>query len=347
MKVTTTSENLLELIAFNANLIPLPLIHTQVYPLIAKAILEAHTLNVFEVFKDNPQSVDQAAVETKLDKNALQSLLRVLTSCGYLTYDDDQYTLTSLSRKWCLKNSSYSLYNMQCYNQVTWNWLDKLQTFLKTGEALQYHDTFDAGQWAAYQKGMESIAVIVSKFVTKVAPTLNKPEKMLDIGGAHGLFSLEFVKKYPTLSATIFDLPLAVDNAEPLLRKRYSGNNIQYRRGDALTDSFGDNEFDIILMASVMHHFTAEQNLLVSKKIFTALKKDGYFIIQEFLRSEDGVKIDMVPSVMDLFFNLSSSSGGWSAKELINFQEASGLKSVAVKKFWSVPGMVQVIAQKK
>ncbi|MEO6000389.1 MAG: hypothetical protein ABIN89_26350 [Chitinophagaceae bacterium] len=43
MKVITTSRNLFELIALSANVIPIPLIHTQIYPLIAKAVLEAHT----------------------------------------------------------------------------------------------------------------------------------------------------------------------------------------------------------------------------------------------------------------------------------------------------------------
>jgi ubiquinone/menaquinone biosynthesis C-methylase UbiE len=170
---------------------------------------------------------------------------------------------------------------------------------------------------------------------------------MLDVGGSHGLFSLEYVKKYPGLKATILDLPLAVDNAEPLLRQHYQGDKIHYIKGNALTDSFGEEKFDLILIASVMHHFTAEQNMLVSQKVHTALKKNGYFVIHEFLRAEENHKTDMISSVMDLFFNLSSSSGGWTGQELINFQQSAGLVHLHIKKFWSVPGLVQVIAQKK
>lgn len=346
MKVITTSSNVFELIALSANLIPVPLIHTQIYPLIAKAVLEAHSLNIFEAFRTGPKSLENAAETTGLDPNALGSLLKVLAACKYLKYKQHKYSLTSMSRKWCLKSSPESLYNMQCYNQVTWNWLGHLETFLKTGKGIQYHDNLDEREWALYQQGMENIASTISKFITALGPKLDKPKKMLDIGGSHGLFSLEYVKKYPGMSATILDLPLAVDHAEPLLRKHYKGNNIRYKKGDARKECFGIDEYDIVFVGSVMHHFTAEQNTDLCNRISTALKTKGYLVIQEFLKAEEEVKSEMITSTMDLFFNLSSNSGGWSAKDLVQFQHASGLKPLRVKKFASVPGLAQLIAQK-
>ena len=148
------------------------------------------------------------------------------------------------------------------------------------------------------------------------------------------------------MKAFILDLPPAVDKAEPLLRKKYSGNNIIYKKGNALTDDFGNEEFDLILISSLMHHFTAEQNNIVTKKIEKALKKGGYLIIQEFIRPEPSAKMEMVGTILDLFFNLSSTSGNWSMEELIQFQKQAGLKFKKVKKFLSLPGFVQVVAQK-
>ncbi|MEO6000387.1 MAG: methyltransferase [Chitinophagaceae bacterium] len=221
-----------------------------------------------------------------------------------------------------------------------------LETFLKTGKGIQYHDDLDEREWALYQKGMENIASTISKFITGMDPKLDKPKKMLDIGGSHGLFSLEYVKKYPDMTATILELPLAVDHAEPLLRRNYKGNNIQYKKGDARADYFGIDEYDIIFVGSVMHHFTAEQNTHLCNRIFSALKTKGYLVIQEFLKAEEEVESEMITSIMDLFFSLSSNSGGWTAKDLIQFQHASSLKPLRVKKFASVPGLAQLIAQK-
>ncbi|MGI8951467.1 MAG: class I SAM-dependent methyltransferase [Chitinophagaceae bacterium] len=346
MNIKATPQNLMEWIALNANLIPVTLIHTQIYPLLSKAILDAHSLDVFEAFKDGSKTLDQAAGITHLNKHALKSLLNVLTVAGYLSFKNNQYQLTRISKKWCLKNSPDGLYYMQAYNQITWHWLNYLQTFLKTGKGIQYHDNFNSGDWELYQNGMENIATIAAKPLTKIGPKLKEPKRMLDIGGSHGLFSLEYVKKYPTLHATILDLPPAVEKAELLLKRHYKGDKIDYRKGNALTDDFGENEYDVILIASLMHHFTAQQNFEVSKKASKALKQNGYFIIHEFLRPKESGKMEIISTVMDLYFNLSSTSGNWSAKEFIEFQESAGLKHIAIKKFMTIPGLVQIIAQK-
>ena len=62
--------------------------------------------------------------------------------------------------------------------------------------------------------------------------------------------------------------------------------------------------------------------------------------------SEPSPKMEMVGTILDLFFNLSSTSGNWSMDELIQFQKQVGLKFKKVNKFLSLPGFVQVIAQK-
>ena len=179
-----------------------------------------------------------------------------------------------------------------------------------------------------------------------MAPKMKAPSNMLDIGGSHGLYSAAFCTKYPSLSSTILDLPQAVEKAAPLLKAKYNGGKVNYRPGNALTDDFGENKFDLIFVSSLMHHFSDDQNKILCKKISTALKPGGFFIIQEFLRPEPSPKMEMLGAVLDLFFNLSSTSGNWSKEELITFQEGSGLKHTKINNFLMLPGFVQVIARK-
>ena len=346
MKLAPVAQNLKEWIALKADLVPVPLAHTHISFMLSKAVLDATELNVFESFKDGPKNLDQAAGDLKLDKRALKSLLNVLISTGYFNYRNEKYSLTKHSRKWCLKESPDSLYYQQLFNNVCWKWMEYFPEFLKTGKGLQFHNTFNESEWDSYQKGMENVANGTSKAAIKMAPSMNSPGKMLDIGGSHGVYSAEFCKKYPELKSIILDLPPAVEKAEPLLRNHYKGNNISYRKGNALSDDFGNEEFDLIFMSSLMHHFSMDENNSVTKKIAGALKKNGYFIIQEFIRPEPSDKMEMVGAVLDLFFNLSSTSGNWSKEELIQFQNQAGLKPVKVNSFLTLPGFAQVIAQK-
>ena len=346
MKLAPVPQSIMEWMALKTDLVPVPLAHTHICFMLSKAVLEAFSLDVFEAFKDGSKNIEQAAQYTKLDQRALKSLMNVLISTGYFTYSNGIYSLTKHARKWCLKESTHSLYNQQLFNNVCWNWMEYFPKFLKTGKGLQYHETFNEKEWELYQNGMASVATGTAKQTVKMAPKLINPDKMLDIGGSHGLYTVEFCKKYPSMKAVIVDLPPAVEKAEPILRKNYTGDNIQYKKGNALTDDFGKEEYDLVLMSSLMHHFSLDQNNLVVKKISTALKKGGYLIIQEFIRPEPSAKMEMVGTILDLFFNLSSTSGNWSMDELINFQKQAGLKHVKIKKFLTLPGFGQVIGQK-
>jgi ubiquinone/menaquinone biosynthesis C-methylase UbiE len=345
MKLAPVPQNFLEWFALKADLVPVSLAHTHICFMLSKAVLEAYSLNVFEAFKDGPLKINDAADKTGLNERALKSLLNVLISTDYFNYSDGKYLLTKSARKWCLKDSSHSLYNQQIFNGVCWPWTDHLREFLKSGKGLQFHETFNEYEWEWYQKGMESVAKSSAKDVVKMAPKLISPTKMLDIGGSHGLYSAEFCKKYPAMKSVILDLPQAVEKAEPLLREHYKGENITYVKGNALTDDFGIEDYDLILISSLMHHFTSEQNNTVTKKIARALKKGGFLIIQEFLRPEPSSKMEMVGTILDLFFNLSSTSGNWSKEELIAFQTHAGLKHVKANKFLTIPGFVQVVGR--
>jgi SAM-dependent methyltransferase len=327
------------------------LAHTQFYFVLAKAVLEATERGVFEVFRDGPRTLAEVVAETGLHERALRSLLNVLIGAGYLDYrdarrGDARYRLTPMARKWCLRDSPDSIVDQQVFNQVCWDWMNSLGEFLETGRGLQMHDTLDAAGWQRYQRGMASIAQSAAASAVRLAPKLKNPTRMLDVGGSHGLLSLAFCRKYPGLRATVLDLPPAVAQAEPLLRQRAGTEVIDYRAGDALTDELGETEFDLVLVSSLMHHFTAEQNRLFSAKVARALKPDGYFLIQESLRPDPAPRMEMVGTLLDLFFNFTSTSGNWSAAELIDFQTGAGLKHLRIRKFLAPPGFVQVVGRK-
>lgn len=298
--------------------------------------------DVFDAAKDSPQTIEQIAQKTKLHPRGLRSLMNILTTRGYFEYKDGKFGLTKISKKWCLKESPD---NMRCFmryvNEVQWNELSYLEEFLRTGKGLQVHDTYTEEQWHSYQLGQEDLARMFAKQAAKMTPMTSNPAEMLEIGGSHRLFSVELCKKYPTLKSTILELPQAVEKARPILAKFNMGDRISYRIGNALTDDFDENQYDLIFMASVAHHFSSEQNTAVSRKVVKALKPGACFVIQDMLRPETSIRMNMTGVVWDMYFNLSSTAGLWSLNELRDFQQQAGLVHYKVNKFM-LPSYVQV-----
>jgi len=348
MKIVFKAENPIEWIAMKTNLVPYPSTAFMM-AFAAKIAMLAFKFDMFEAAKDSPQTIEDIAQKVNLHPRGLRSLLNALVVGGYFEYKNGKFSLSKISRKWCLKgNAEKSMHSqMAFYHEVvTKNEINYLDEFLKTGKGLQIHDTYSEEQWDLYQLAMEEQARMTARQSANMMPMLKNPIQMLDIGGSHGMYSIELCRKFPALKSTILELPQAVERSQKGLDKYNIGDRVNYMSGNALTDDLGENRYDLILMSQLAHHFTAEQNEAVSKKIMIALRPRGYFVIQEYLRPETSNKMDTVPIILDMYFNVSSTSGLWSVDELRGFQQKAGLVDYKVNRFKGLPCFAQVCAQK-
>lgn len=340
MKIGAIAQKPLEWIAINAKLLPMPLLYSHFGFMMSKFLLESVDAGVFEFIRNEKKTVAEIAGACQLNEKALTGTLGVLASMGLIDQQNGLFSLTKQARKYLLKDSPDSVYWMMLFdNRVCMDWMNYFPEFLRTGKGLQYHDTFNDEEWRLYQNAMESAATGAAKEAGKKIKIPASAGQLLDIGGSHGLYSVAFCKKTPGLQSTILDLPQAVDKAAPILAKFGMGDRITHRPGNILTDEIGREQYDYVLMANVAHHFTAEQNQAVAKKVFAALKPGGTFTILEFMR-QDAIKKDgdMLGALGDLFFLLSSTTGLWSREEIKGWMDTAGFSGANTTNFLSLPG---------
>lgn len=352
MQLTISPDNPLEWFALRANLAAIPILHVQVMPVLAKAVLEAADKGVFEAAKDGPQTLDDLVQKLSLNRKALGELLGLLTAMGYFTYEKDRFALTRMARRYTLKDDPMSVYGMMIFNnRVVWDWMSHLGKYLETGKGVEYHDKLSSEQWDYYQQAMVAASNPEAGEFGRRAPVPKSVRsgasaKMLDIGGSHGQHSVALCRKYAALTSIILDLPPAIEQAAPLLAQQGMGERVRHQPGNILTDALGDAQFDVVLMSSLAHHFSPEQNQLVSHKVAKALKPGGVFIINEFIRPEVGAKPELLGSSTDLFYGLSSAAGNYSIAEIQDWQRTAGLRSLKVIRYRMIPGRAMVIGYK-
>ncbi|MBC8153906.1 MAG: class I SAM-dependent methyltransferase [Bacteroidetes bacterium] len=352
MQLTVTPDNPLEWLALRTNQVPIPLLHAQIMPVIAKAVLEAADRGVFEAIGETRQSAAQVAATCNLHEKAVGELLGLLTALGYTEFADGQFALTPMARRWVLQQNPESTFGMLRFNnQLMWHWLDHMGTYLETGVGLHYHDTLDARQWDIYQRGMVAATATEAREFGRRAPISKAiagrtDARMLDIGGSHGQHSAALCKRISGLRSTILDLPDAVAQAAPLLAQLNMGDRIRHQTGNILTDEIGEELFDIVLMSSLAHHFSDAQNRDVARKVARALRPGGIYIVNEFIRPETGAKPELVGSSTDLFYGMTSTAGNYSVAEIQGWFTDAGLKPVKTVGYLTMPGRMQVVAKK-
>ena len=346
MKIKNQPENLLEWIALRANLAPTPLIDTQVAFNAARAIMAAAELGIYEAIGRHSKTADEIALACNTHAEATKHLLNCLVGIGYLQWNNEKYSLKPKYYKWLLKESESNLIGKLRFQLIEWEWMGKLEEYVRTGKTLDLHGSASPKEWKLYQEGMRDLSINAARELAPKIPLPKGATNMLDIGGSHGLFSIELCKRHSALLSTIMELPGAIEAASAIAKRYDTTNRVAYVAGNALTDDLGTEKYDLIMINNVVHHFTNEQNFALAKKIASALKPGGVYAIGEFIRQSKPGEGGLVASTTGLYFSLTSSSGTWSVPEIEAWQKNAGLKIEKPVTPMSIPGWKIFIARK-
>jgi len=345
MKLTVVPENWLERLALWLNLAPTPISDTHVAFMKARTLMVATQAGIFEALTEGPALAVDIASQCNTFPAATHKLLNSLVHLGYLKYKDGRYTLTKISRKWMLQESKSSVYDKMMLQFVEWKLVEHYGAFLKNGHPADMHQVLDEEEWKLYQRGMRAMARISAPEVVRRMPVPHGATRLLDVGGSHGYYSVMMCRKHQQLYATIMDLPEAIAHAAPLLAEEDMGQRIEHWSGNVLKEDLGENVWDIIFISSLVHHFSAEQNEALALRVQRALKPGGYFVIQEYVRSEQP-RIGDHLALLDYYFAATSKSGTWSETEMKSWQRKAGLKHSKTIWLRTIPRHAQIVGKK-
>lgn len=291
----------------------------------ARTLMVATKLGVFEALADGALSASAVAERCSIDGRATEKLLNLLVGMRYLRRSrDGAYRLTGVTRRWLLEESPSSVRGMVLMKFLEWEWIEGLESFVRTGEPLDVHGRMSPDDWTAYQRGMRAQAGLLGTWLPRRLPMPPNASSMLDIGGSHGYFSVVLCRRYPGLRSVVLDLPEAIEEAAPLLAAEGMGERVVHRAGNALTDDLGTGH-DLILAFSLVHHFDAETNRQLAARCAKALRPGGMYVIGDLVRPQAPERASAFDLFFDLYFALTSRSGLWSTDEMADWQRSAGL----------------------
>ena len=347
MKVGVMPENIIERLVLAGGAVPTPLFDTMFTMLLARTIMVATKVGVFEALAAQSLAASEVASRCRTHAAPTTKLLNALVGAGYLRMVGERYSLAPVSRKWLLAGSDQSLYDNMLFRFLEWDIVGRYEEFVRTGVPLDVHRsvTSDA-DWDLYQRGMRSLAGLSAPEVASRTPVPPNARDLLDIGGSHGYNAVVLCRKHPALRAVILDLPAAVAQAAPILAKEKMGDRVVHRAGDALADDLGAEAWDVIFIAQLLHHFDDATNRELARRVARALRPGGVFVIQELIRPATPKEAGQSGALLDLYFALTSQSGTWSFEEMASWQAAAGLQPKQAIRFRTAPGIGQQSAVK-
>jgi len=338
VRVGLIPEGPLERVIARLKVAPQPLVETQMAYTLARVIMAGADLGVFEALKEEPATAAEVAERCGTDPGATGKLLFALASTDYVRHRGERFELTPVARKWLLAESPECLTDKLRLQRLEWDWMGRSEEYVRTGTPLELHAMTEGETWDAYQRGMRAMAGAFAGEAVRRLPVPSGARDLLDIGGSHGHYSAALCRRHEGLRAVVLDLPPAVEAAASLLEAEGMGDRVVHRAGDALRDDLGDEDWDVVMIVQLVHHFSDEQNRELAARVARALRPDGVYVIMDAFRPKTPGEAGQVGAMLEFYFALTSQSGTWTPEEMADWQRAAGLSPKRAIRFRTTPG---------
>ena len=136
----------------------------------------------------------------------------------------------------------------------------------------------------------------MSLVTAAAAATTPHAQDLLDVGCGAGNYTLKLLEQIPNLNVTLVDLSQPMlDRAVQRIQPKTTGI-VKATQSDIREIDLGQNRFDIILAAAVLHHLrTDDEWRAVFQKFYDALRPGGSIWIFDLVESS-------IPEVQDLMW---------------------------------------------
>jgi acetylserotonin N-methyltransferase len=262
----------------------------------SKAMFAAVTLGVFDALEDGPKSSHALAAELKTNPEALGRLLDACVVLKLLTRVAGGFANTPAATTYLCRSSPRRMTGYLNYsNDVLWKLWANLedgvregthrwkQTFGWDGPIFSHFFRTEAAR-REFLLGMHGYGLVSSPRVV-AAFDLGRFHELVDLGGATGHLAIAACERYPSLRATVFDLPGAVPMAREMIAASQVADRLRVQAGDFFTDPLP--EADLFALGRILHDWSQEKILILLRKVFDRLPSGGALLIAEKLIDDD------------------------------------------------------------
>ncbi|MEN6487148.1 MAG: methyltransferase [Syntrophobacteraceae bacterium] len=252
----------------------------------SRVILTATQLDFFTRLYSGPATALELASAIRLDLRAATRILDCLVTLGLLEKQNGSYSLTESGSRLSSTHPE-SMRPMVMHMNDLWNSWSRLTDVVQHGPESQAKPglEMDEENRKAFIGAMHVVARTLSEDIAS-GYDLSGFQKLLDIGGGSGTYTIAFLKKNPAMRAVLFDLPNVIPLAEARMASEGLSGRVDFVRGDFYRDALPSG-CDLALLSAIIHQNSPAENVTLYSKIHDALAPGGVLLIRDHIMDEE------------------------------------------------------------
>jgi SAM-dependent methyltransferase len=241
----------------------------------------AAELDLWTALGDQSRSAEQVAQQLGADLRATTVLLDAVTAIGLLEKRDLCYSVPPELRPWLVEDSPETILPMLRHAMnISRSWSQLAQVARSGGPATPQASIRGAvADRAAFIAAMHVVSgPMADGLLQQLGPL--RFRRLLDVGGASGTWTLAFLRAAPTATATIFDLPDAVEQARQRLAGTEYAARVTLVAGDFYSDELPGGA-DFAWVSAICHQHSRRHNRELFAKVYRALAPGGRIALRD------------------------------------------------------------------
>ena len=340
--------NLLERVLIQKGIIPSVLLDTGVSMFQASALLTAGDVRLFNHLADGPLTIEELSTKTSCSQHGLQVLLTCMLNLGYLDLRGRHYSLTAAMRR----SFPVELFPaMVPFFRAVNEKLNEATQAVRTdppGGIMGWQMVTSGEVGRSYQAAMRWLgSSMVSEVVSRTRISA-PPKRMLDVGGSHGLYSVEFCRKHPPLKATILDWPIGLESARFTMAQAGDvAERIDLVECDFEKENLPRGDYDFIFLGNIIHGLDEQSNQRLFDQIAAVSSNRATIaILDQYSNVKGSAFVKGVASLIGWNLFLFAGGRAYDFDDVRKWLERSAFRSTTLTHLRRSPGFSVIAAHK-
>lgn len=258
------------------------------------ALRSAIELDLFTAIDEGNHKLEQIAERVKASPRGVRILCDFLTILGFLQKEEGKYRLAADGALFLSRRSPAYMGTIVEFlgNDRHHANFRQLTEAVRRGGTVGHNGSNRTPAdelWVSFARSMAPLTVPNAIFLASLAKAQEgKPCRVLDVAAGHGMYGITIAKQNPKAQVTALDWPSVLEVAKENAEKAGVGDRYTLRPGSAFEAEMG-NDYDIVLLTNIFHHFDRPTCEELMSRAYDALKPGGKAITLEFVPNEDRV----------------------------------------------------------
>jgi predicted nicotinamide N-methyase len=277
-------------------------------------------LAVFTAIAEGAETAAQIAGKCGASERGIRILCDTLVTSGLLAKQGDRYQNTADTAVFLNRNSPAYMGGVKEFlsspdlmNELFQNLTEAVR---RGGTVLPGDGTVnpDNPLWVTFARVMAPMMAPAAQVIAGHLPA-SGPLKVLDIAAGHGLFGISIARRNPEAEIVALDWAAVLEVARENAAQAGVASRYSTIAGSAFDVDFGSG-YDVVLLTNFLHHFDAETNEALLRKVHAALKPGGRAVTLEFVPNDDRVTPPMAAGFALVMLSSTHKGDAYTFREL-------------------------------